>query len=341
MVALLAGLAVPAAAGPRAQVKWFLSTWGAPRGLTKSLEVLADTVARETGNGFTIEIAYGEALSPQRDNLDSISVGIIEAGHICPNNHPGKTPLMLALELPFLPIADMDAAQRLAQVYYRHPAVVKEMDRYDAVALMQTTTPRYELMGNGPPPVHLDAYRGMRIRALGAVGEAARALGAAPTSVPTPEIYNALDRGMFEAATIPFPYAFGAYRIYEIADWYTLNLNLAMTNCFLAVNKHALAALPDVYRAALMAALPGAAQAQIAFLQNEEAMWLEKFAAAGLTPMVYDKAELDDFKLREAQKVWDRWIAEADRRGLPGREMLAFILAEGARASEQSAATGR
>jgi TRAP-type C4-dicarboxylate transport system substrate-binding protein len=333
LAALLAGFAGPAAAGPRESVTWYLSTWGASRAVTKAVEVLAETIERETGGGFKISVQYGEALSPARDNLDSISVGVIEAAHFCPSYHPGKTPLMLALELPFLPIPDLDSSRRLSQVYYRHPDVVREMDKFNAVALMQTTAPRYEFMGTGPAPVSLDQWRGLRVRAPGNVGDAVRAMGGLPTSVAAPEIYTGLERGMFDAATLPFPYAFASYRIQEIATWYTYNLNAGMPNCAIAVSKRALAALPDIYRDALYAAIPGALDAQIALLKDQDAKWVAAFDAAGLARVTYSTDQVAALKSRFAQRIWDAWVAKVTRRGLPGREILDFILVEAARAS--------
>jgi TRAP-type C4-dicarboxylate transport system substrate-binding protein len=333
MAAMMLGIAGPASAGPREQVTWYLSTWGASRAVTKAVEVLAETVDRETGGGFRILVHYGEALSPARDNLDSISVGVIEAAHFCPSYHPGKTPLMLALELPFLPIPDLDSARRLSLVYYRHPEVIKEMDKFNAVALMQTTAPRYEFMGTGPAPLTLEHWRGLRVRAPGNVGDAVRAMGGQPTSVAAPEIYTSLERGMFDAATLPFPYAFASYRIQEVASWYTYNLNAGMPNCVIAANARALAALPEVYRQALHEAIPAAAAAQIKLLNDQDAHWVGSFDAAGLTRVTYDEGQIAELKSRTARRIWDAWVDKVTRRGIPGRAMLDFILAEAARAA--------
>lgn len=323
----------PVAAGPRERVNWYLSAWGSPRAVTKSFDVLAETVARETGGGFTITVAYGESISPMRENLDSIEVGVIEAAHVCPNNHLGKTPLMAAFELPFLPIADLDSSRRLSEVYYRHPEVMKEMARYESIALFQSSAPRYEFMGRGEPPHDLKDFVGRRLRAPGTVGDAVRALGAQPTPVPVPDIYNAIDRGLVDGATIPFPYAFGAYRIYEVADWYTYNLTAAMPNCFLAVNRSALERLPSAYREALQAAVPAAVDAQIAMLKNEEEKWLKTFDQNGLTRVTYSDDQRAELKSRFARGIWDKWIADTERRGVPARAMLEFLIAEAEKAN--------
>ena len=46
----------------------------------------------------------------------------------------------------------------------------------------------------------LEDFKGMRIRSLGQQGKAMAKLGAVPTSVPAPEVYTSLDRGLLDAA---------------------------------------------------------------------------------------------------------------------------------------------
>ena len=77
---------------------------------------------------------------------------------------------------------------------------------------MSVLQPQSELMGVGDPPRTMDQFKGMRVRALGGTGDALKNLGAVPTSVPAPEVYNALERGVFQAAAFPFTYAFAAYK---------------------------------------------------------------------------------------------------------------------------------
>src|SRR3546814_5652949 len=51
-----------------------------------------------------------------------------------------------------------------------------------------------------------------------------RRLGSVPTTVPAPEVYTSLERGMVEAASFPFTYSHVAYKLNEISTWYTSNM---------------------------------------------------------------------------------------------------------------------
>jgi TRAP-type mannitol/chloroaromatic compound transport system substrate-binding protein len=120
MKTTVAGLALAAALLPQAasaqevkgpKVAWNFSVWGNTRAFTRGIEQIAADVARLTGDAFTIKIAFANQLSPERENLDNIKIGAIEGAMFCSSYHPGKNPGMTALDLPFLPFANLDIAQ--------------------------------------------------------------------------------------------------------------------------------------------------------------------------------------------------------------------------------------
>ncbi len=63
----------------------------------------------------------------------------------------------------------------------------------------------------------------MKVRAGGGVAIAMEKLGATRTTVPATEVYTLLERGTVDAVSFPFTYAHAAYKVHEVADWYTGN----------------------------------------------------------------------------------------------------------------------
>ena len=227
----LAALAAPQAAAQGPKVSWNFSVWGNTRAFTRGIEVISQEVAKRTGGNWTIKVAYANQLSPERENLDNLKIGAIEGAMFCSSYHPGKNPGMTALDLPFLPLDNLDIAQGVYEVFYDHPFIQAEMKRWNAVVIMGALLPQYEFMGVGAPPLRLEDWKGKRVRALGGLGEAMRALGATPTTVPASEVYTSLDRGTVDAASFPFSYAHAAYKLNEISKWYTENLSPGAVNC--------------------------------------------------------------------------------------------------------------
>lgn len=316
--------------GPK--VAWNFSVWGNSRAWTRSIELMAEQVAKRTGGAFTIRIAYGEQLSPARENLDNIKIGAIEGAMVCFPYHPGKNPGMMALVLPFLPLDNLDVARVVYERFYQHPFIVAEMKKWNALAFMGALLPQYEFMGVGDPPMKLDDWKGKRVRALGGLGDAMRKLGSIPTTMPAPEVYTALDRGMVDAASFPFTYKFAADKLHEISKWYTDNLAPGTVNCAMAFSLTALQQLPPQYRKLLDSLRDPAYEAVNADYKVEDAKNIPMFNKT-LKPVHYSEAEIERFRAIGGKPVWDKWVSDNAAKGVPAQELLDLILATAKKAS--------
>ena len=329
--ALLAG--DPARAlvdGPK--VAWNLSVWGPPRAFTAGIEAISAYVNEQTGGKFTIKIHYGDALSKGPDNLDNIKLGAFEMAQICTGYHPGKHLGINVLDLPGLPLADPDVHGIVHDIVYQHPYIAAEFKRWNAKVLASVLQPQSELMGVGDPPLTMAGFKGMRVRALGGTGAALRNLGAVPTSVPAPEVYNSLERGVFQAAAFPFTYAFAAYKIPEIAKWYTRNLAPGANNCPTIVGLEPYGQLPAQYRELLDKAKPLAYEALKKAQVETDKKNFEEWHKRGLREIMYPAAELKLFSEVGAAPVWSAWVKENAAKGVPAQELLDLILKEAEKA---------
>jgi len=335
-LALAGALLLPQAAsaqqvqGPK--VAWNFSVWGNSRAFTRGIEQIAADVAARTGNAFTIKIAYANQLSPERENLDNIKIGAIEGAMFCSSYHPGKNPGMTALDLPFLPLANLDVAQAVAERFYQHPYIVAEMKKWNALAFMGALLPQYEFMGVGDPPKKLEDWKGKRVRALGGLGEAMRALGATPTSVPASEVYTSLDRGTVDAASFPFSYAHASFKLNEISKWYTENLAPGAVNCPTVFSLTALAKLPPQYRKLLDSRKNAAYIVLKQGYKTADEKNIPEFKKK-LIAVHYTDAELARFRAIGGKPVWDKWVSENAAKGVPSKELLDLILATAKKAT--------
>jgi len=228
-----AGAAVAAVDGPK--VNWKLATWGKPRAYTKGLETIKEIVEKETNGAFTITIGY-ESFGGPKELLDLIKVGALDASTMCSSYHPEKTPAYGVLDLPFLPIADLDVQQQVHDAVHKHPAILAEFAGWNAMPFISGLLPQYEFIGRGKPPKTIADFDGMRVRAIGGIGGAMKALGAVPTSVDATEVYTSMERGTVDAASFPSTYAHGSYKTYEIGKWFTTNLSPGTQACPLIFN---------------------------------------------------------------------------------------------------------
>jgi TRAP-type C4-dicarboxylate transport system substrate-binding protein len=318
----------PAQAADNPKVAWNLSVWGPPRAFTAGIEAMSKYVEKESGGNFTIKIHYGDALSKGPDNLDNIKLGAFEMAQICTGYHPGKNPGLSVLDLPGLPLADPDVHVRVHDAIYRHPYIVAEFKKWNAIPFMTVIQPQSEFMGTGDAPRTMADFKGMRVRALGGTGDAMRNLGAVPTSVPAPEVYNSMERGVFRAAAFPFTYAFAAYKIPEVAKWYTINLAPGANNCPTVVGLQAWQALPQHYRDMMEKGKPVAYEALKAAQDASDKKNLEEWKKRGLVEIRYSPEELKKFAEVGAKPVWDAWVKAQSAKGVPAQELVDAVLAE-------------
>ncbi len=290
-------------------VFWKFSVWGKPRAFTKGPELLAERLAEETGGKFQLKIFYGDQLSKAKENLDGLKVNAFEGALACNFYHPGKTPALMVMSLPFLPMKDFDTAVKVRHALYDHPAVADEMSVWNAMVYTSTHLPQYEFMGTGEPPKKLEDWKGLRVRAGGGVGLAMEELGAVRQSMPATEVYTALQRGSADAVSFPFTYAHAAYKLHEVASWYTGNLKPGTADCPILFNKAAYEKLPDQYKELLQSLRDDVVTVYRSAYTKADEKNLPIFKEA-LTEVTYDEGTLAGFREAAGQPIWDRWVQD-------------------------------
>ncbi len=308
------------------EVRWKLSLWGKRRAFTEGMEYLSQEVSKRTGGKFEIKLFYGEQLSKSKENLDGISIGAFEAATFCASYHPGKNAPLNVLDLPFLPLGDLEVMRKAHDAVYAHPASQKALAKWNAHLYMSNILPQYEYMGKGAPPASVADFKGKRLRALGGMGRAAKLIGATPSTMPASETYTALQRGTVDAIGFPYSYTFAAYKLDEVADWVTTNMKLGTVNCPTVFNTKAYEALPAQYKELLEDLKPGAyATVSAAYAEKDKANE-KRWAAEGKIKMVQiPDAEMEEFRRIAGKPVWDAWVAENQDK-FPAQELLDLVL---------------
>jgi len=306
-----------------ADVTWNVSLWGKRRAFTEHVEKLAEEVAAKTGGKFEIKLHYGGALSKSRENLDGISFGAFEMAQFCASYHADKNPTLTVLELPFLGVSDLETEVKASMALYDHPAVQKDLGRWNAKLLMPSPMPQYNFAGKGDAPASISDFDGMPVRALGGIGKLMKAVGAVPTTVTASETYQAIDSGTVQAAGFA-PHAHLAFKTIEVANWWTKNLNPGTVHCPIVVNTDAYAALSDDMRAALDASVQPAIDHYLATYAKVYDKWWPELEARGIQQISFTDEELAAFKAKAAP-IWEAWLKDNSDKGLPAQELLDLV----------------
>ena len=168
---------------------------------------------------------------------------------------------------------------------------------------------------------------------MGGMGRSAEAIGAVPTTVPAPEVYNAIARGTVDAIGFPFTYAFSAYKVDEVAEWYTTNMALGTVNCPIVFNIKAWDKLPKQYKKLLNdLKLPASNAQQAAYAVMDKknlAEWPKKMKA-----ITIDEASMAEFRRVGGEPLWKKWVEE-NKDDIPAQELLDLVLSTSAKATKK------
>lgn len=291
------------------ELEWNISLWGKPRAFTVGYEALAAAVNDQTGGNWKMTLHYGAALSKSRENLDGIAINAFEGAMMCNFYHPQKNPALMALTMPFLPMNSWADNRKIRDAVYAHPAVVKELAQWNAMTYISSYLPQYEFLGKGEPPLKLEDWKGMTVRAGGGVASAMRVLGATPTSSSATEVYTGVQQGTMDAASFPFTYSHVAYKIHEVTDWFTANLSPGTSDCPLLFSINAYEALPAQYQQLLDDVKEGVIKAQIQAYIDIDKVNLPMLKGK-LKEVVYTDEQLAEFRAAAGKPVIEKWIAD-------------------------------
>jgi TRAP-type C4-dicarboxylate transport system substrate-binding protein len=304
-------------------ITWNLSVWGGKRAWTRPLHQWAAAMEEKTNGGWKIKIHYGAVLAPPKEALDGIRAGMFEACGICCAYTPGKVPLHTVAELPFIAPDENIHIFKMTEALWRHPALKKELLKWNAVPLLASGLCQYHLMGNKPVRTAED-LKGARIRMGGEIGKVLRVMGAVPTLVPAPEVYESLSRGTIDLVGFPWTYAYGSYKCYEVSKYATFPISLGTMNCPYIANKDAWNALPEEFKKYHMEWYDKAPEVWAAEYKEADDKWL---------PIFKEKLEFIDFPVSERNKIvakaeefYEKWVKAREKQGLPGRDILNYYL---------------
>jgi len=312
------------------KVVWNYAIYGPPRAITKQIEHVAKYIEEKSGGNFTFRLGYAESISPARETLDSIKLGAIEGGLVAYSYAPGKTPLNLVLDLPYLPIPNLVVQEKIMEDFNNWEPAKQELLQWNAVTLYGLQLPMYEFMGVGKAPKTLADWKGMRVRSPGPGGDAMRALGAVPTSMPAPEVYTALERGVIQAAAFPFSYTFAAYRLHEISRWYTYGLNFNFLHNGWLANKASYDALPAEYKQMLEDVRTAQYEVAREAFKEADAKYIPEYDKR-LERITISPEMLAEYQAIGGKPVWEKWIADTAAKGLPAQEAFDLVLASAAK----------
>ena len=170
----------------------------------------------------------------------------------------------------------------------------------------------------------LDDLKNLRIRATGATVEPIKALGAIPVAMPNNDTYEALSKGVVDGNIGP-PEMLKGWKQADVTDFITILPPVYNSLQAMVMNLDKYNSLPDDVRAAFD-------KVNEAYSQKAGMIWDEEQKANGIDYGLSQGMKLERLPDQDyvkgmelMQPLIDAYIARMEKKGLPGKELIAFV----------------
>lgn len=299
---------------------WAPSDKGRPSVLT----AWGNQVEQKSGGKLKLQIYWSESFGKEAESLALTRTGAAELGQVAPIRTPAELSLWLyAHILPFTYTDAMKLVEQAWKIYESVPALRQQLEAQNQTLLWLGPASSFHIMTRNTPINKLEDLRGLKIGQIG--GSSAQwlqAVGAIPVTIPTGEVYDALQKGVFDGRMSMYSHVtqFGWQGLIKyfidssittlVAPIYTINLDVwkklepSLQKLMLDTGRQAESATWDV-------------------LVAEDAAAIKVMEDKGVN--ISKLPEIERTKLREHPQVKDladKWVKEMQDKGLPGRQVM-------------------
>lgn len=321
LAALGIALGATAAGAVAQEVKLTLSHF-APAAHNHHVNVIlpwTEEVRKRTNGRVEIRVFPGASLCKPPQQYDCAKSGIADLAWGVTGWTPGRFPMTSVLELPYMHRTAAVGSQMLANLWDTY--LNKEYD--DVHVLYLNVHPAGHVHTAARPIRTLEDFKGMKIRTPTAVvGDLLDALGATKVGMPANQIYESMSQRVIDGFGMPFE-ALPSFRLHEVSRHHT-EVGMYTTTFAMFMNKARYESLPADVRKVL----DETTSAPSGYWRRVGESW-DRAEIVGRKVVLDRKDEIyvlpraERRRWREAAKgLDDKWAAELEGRGLPGRALL-------------------
>ncbi len=282
----------------------------------------SDEVEKRTGGKVVVEYYPGQTLTKSTQVYDGVVSGLSDIGMCLFAYTRGRFPLIEAVDLPVGYTSGVQATKVVNEVYNEF----KPKELTDTQVMYLHAHGAGLLHTKGKPVKSLADFKGMKFRGHGTSGQVIKILGGTPVSLPMPELYQSLAKGIVQGALYPLEVNKG-WKMGEVSEYVTMSNSIAYTSSFYVVmNKQKWAKIPADLQKIIT-------EINQEFIPKHGLAWdksdkegLEFFK--GLGHEVIELSNEESAKWKDAiAPVIDDYIAKVDKKGFDGKKIVDFVKA--------------
>ncbi len=287
------------------------------------LKPFCDQIAADSKNRMTCQIYPSMQLGGKPSQLiDQVKDGVVDIVFTLPGYTAGRFPIMEVFELPFM-MNSAEAGSKAAWDYYQKYAT-KEFPGIKP--LMFAVHDNGYLHTRDKQIKQLSDLRGLKMRApTRQTNKLLASLGATPVGMPLPAVADAVSKGTIDGFALPWE-VIPTVKLHEMVKYHTETPDskpaLYTALFIIAMNQAKYDSLPadlkaiiDKHSGAVLSAKAGAVWDQ------SKAVGRKPAVDRGNVFYTLTDAETDKF-IKASAPLYEQWVEDMNKRGLPGQQML-------------------
>jgi TRAP-type C4-dicarboxylate transport system substrate-binding protein len=180
---------------------------------------MLDEITKRTNGSIVFTYFWSESLLKSADLLSGCGKGVAEIANVSGATSISKNPCWSTVEMPGLGKELWPVIWANYELIQTNKNIKAEFDAYNVVAT-RGYAPGASMIISKKSLTTLAAMKGLRCKAAGgALPKLVQGLGMVPVNVTWPETYDALDKGVIDAAYANMPLQ-STYKLYEVGKYY-------------------------------------------------------------------------------------------------------------------------
>ena len=282
----------------------------------------ADEIEKRTNGKVKIEFYWSQGLAKIPESLDAVSTGLADITFLAIGYFGGQLPLLTVSSNFYLTDKPDAVSKALMELYNTVPAVKEELEKKNNIRPLTFSGTTPLIFGARDAWNSFDKFSGKKVRTFPGLEKPLADLGATPVAISWGEIYVSLERGVIDAYTGTMWDLASLGRFYEKAP-YIIDTGVgtyAAGGTF--INMDTWKKLPDDIKKVLLEVTQESLKKQPALYMQADDKAYGLYKKAGVKTIVFSDAEAAKMRSLTVPKRWDEWVADMEKKGLPGKEVF-------------------
>lgn len=198
----------------------FASSFGPDHTFSKIDKVWFEKIERESKGRVKFRPYWGGTLISVANAVDEVAKGSADVAHAAVHMEKAGFDFAKASILFFYYAEPEVAYKTFKEILKKYPQIEKEYTERGVKVVAWTSTLQYQLITKKPVR-RMEDLKGMRIRALGDMMHVLNLFGAEGVTLPAPEIYSSLEKGILHGIYLPAE-SLKTMRVAEAAKYCTM-----------------------------------------------------------------------------------------------------------------------